>query len=124
MLTAVGVLVLASCAPAERPAVSARERAAIADTLRARISAAYDLSKPGDPVERLKSHLIVKGVWSDERHAQAVAEIESDVIVAQKQAEEFGTLHSPLKPSGRDIFEDVYKEMPAHLRRQRQEAGY
>ena len=53
-----------------------------------------------------------------------MAEIESEVIAAQKQAEDYGTLHSALKPSGRDIFEDVYKEMPAHLRRQRQEAGY
>ena len=83
-----------------------------------------DLWPLGDPIERLKTHLIAKGVWSAERHAQAAAEIESDVIAAQKQAEEFGTLHSPLKPSGRDIFEDVYKEMPQHLRRQRQEAGY
>jgi 2-oxoisovalerate dehydrogenase E1 component alpha subunit len=83
-----------------------------------------DLWPLGDPIDRLKTHLIVKGAWSAERHAQAVAEIESDVIAAQKQAEEYGTLHSPLKPSGRDIFEDVYKEMPAHLRRQRQEAGY
>ncbi len=83
-----------------------------------------DLWPLGDPIDRLKTHLIVKGVWSAERHAQAVAEIESDVIAAQKQAEQFGTLHSPLKPSGRDIFEDVYKEMPQHLRRQRQEAGY
>jgi 2-oxoisovalerate dehydrogenase E1 component alpha subunit len=83
-----------------------------------------DLWPLGDPIDRLKTHLIVKGAWSAERHAQAVAEIESDVIAAQRQAEEYGTLHSPLKPSGRDIFEDVYKEMPAHLRRQRQEAGY
>ena len=84
----------------------------------------FDLWPLGDPVERLKQHLIVKGAWSPERHAQAVAEIESDVIAAQKQAEAYGTLHSPLKPSGRDIFEDVYKEMPPHLQRQRQEAGY
>ena len=55
VLTGVGVLMLASCAPAERPTVSAPERAAIADTLRARISAAYELSKPGDPVARLMS---------------------------------------------------------------------
>ena len=83
-----------------------------------------DLWPLGDPIERLKIHLIVKGAWSAERHVQAEAEIESDVIAAQKQAEEYGTLHSPLKPSGRDIFEDVYKEMPQQLRRQRQEAGY
>ena len=26
-------------------------------------------------------------------------------------------------PSARDMFEDVYEEMPPHLRRQRQQAG-
>ena len=31
----------------------------------------------GDPIERLKNHLIVKNLWSEERHTQAVAEIEA-----------------------------------------------
>ena len=47
-----------------------------------------------------------------------------EVIAAQKQAESHGTLHAGGKPSVRDIFEGVYAEMPAHIRRQRQKAGY
>lgn len=77
----------------------------------------------GDPVERLKKHLIVKGVWSDERHVQAQAQIESEILQFQKEAEKNGTLHSGAKPSPREMFEDVYKETPLHLIRQRQEAG-
>ncbi len=78
----------------------------------------------GDPVLRLKKHLIVRGAWSEERHVQAEAEITDEVITAQRQAEEHGTLHAGGKPSVRDIFEGVYAEMPPHLRRQRQQAGY
>ncbi|WP_085900578.1 MULTISPECIES: 3-methyl-2-oxobutanoate dehydrogenase (2-methylpropanoyl-transferring) subunit alpha [Kiloniella] len=77
----------------------------------------------GDPIERLKLHLISKGIWSEERQLQTEAEIKDTVLAAQKEAESHGTLHSGGSPSTRDMFEDVYKEMPPHLRRQRQEAG-
>ncbi|MDW9957864.1 3-methyl-2-oxobutanoate dehydrogenase (2-methylpropanoyl-transferring) subunit alpha [Sinorhizobium meliloti] len=78
----------------------------------------------GDPVLRLKKHLILRGAWSEERHAQAEAEIMDEVIQAQKEAERHGTLHAGGRPSVRDIFEGVYAEMPPHIRRQRQKAGY
>ena len=64
----------------------------------------------GDPVIRLKNHLIRIGRWSDDRHKQM-------------EAESHGTLHSGGKPSVRDMFEGVYETMPPHLRRQRQQAG-
>ena len=78
----------------------------------------------GDPVIRLKNHLIRRDAWSDDRHRQAEAEILATVIAAQKEAESHGTLHSGPKPSSRDIFEGLYAEMPPHLRRQRQQAGF
>jgi len=77
----------------------------------------------GDPVLRLKNHLILRGVWSEERHKQAEAEILAGVIAVQKEAESHGTLHSGAHPSARDMFEGVYEEMPPHLRRQRQQGG-
>jgi 2-oxoisovalerate dehydrogenase E1 component alpha subunit len=77
----------------------------------------------GDPVIRLKNHLIRLGAWSEERHKQAEAEVMDRVLAAQKEAERHGTLHAGGKPSVRDIFEGVYAEMPPHLRRQRQQAG-
>lgn len=77
----------------------------------------------GDPVIRLKNHLVLRGVWSEERHKQAEAEILDEVISAQKEAEANGTLHTGEHPSVRDMFEGVYAEMPRHLRHQRQQAG-
>jgi 2-oxoisovalerate dehydrogenase E1 component alpha subunit len=77
----------------------------------------------GDPVIRLKNHLIQRGAWSEDRHKQGEAEILATVIAAQKEAESHGTLHTGPKPSTRDMFEGLYAEMPPHLRRQRQQAG-
>lgn len=78
----------------------------------------------GDPIARLKAHLITLGEWSEERHTQAHAELSDQVIAAQKEAEAIGTLGTGTGPSPRDMFDGVYAEMPAHLVRQRQEAGY
>ena len=78
----------------------------------------------GDPVKRLKNHLILGEVWSEERHVQAEAEIDAEILAAQREAETHGTLHTGPRPSVRDMFEGVYEEMPPHLRRQRQQAGY
>ena len=49
------LIVSLACRPAEPTAVSAAQRAAIADTLRALLVHAYDLAQPGDPVTRLMS---------------------------------------------------------------------
>jgi len=78
----------------------------------------------GDPILRLKTHLIKQGVWSEQKHSQVEAEVEDEVITAQKAAEEVGTLISGNAPSARDMFEGVYETMPPHLIKQRQEAGY
>jgi 2-oxoisovalerate dehydrogenase E1 component subunit alpha len=77
----------------------------------------------GDPIERLRIHLIELGIWSESRHEQVKAEISDTVIAAQKDAESYGTLHAGGKPSARDIFEDVYANLPRHLRKQRQQLG-
>jgi Pyruvate/2-oxoglutarate dehydrogenase complex, dehydrogenase (E1) component, eukaryotic type, alpha subunit len=78
----------------------------------------------GDPIDRLKRHLIRIGEWSEERHTQALAEIVEKVRAAQRQAEANGTLISGDQPSPRLMFEDVYAEMPPHLVAQRQEGGF
>lgn len=77
----------------------------------------------GDPVERLKEHLIVSGAWSEEEHVRLQREVEEEVIAAQKEAESYGTLADGRIPSPATMFEDVYKDMPEHLRRQRQQLG-
>jgi len=77
----------------------------------------------GDPVERLAKHLIGLGEWSEDRHKQAEAELTDQVRETNREAEKFGTLDSGPHFSTKTMFEDVYKEMPPHLRRQRQELG-
>lgn len=77
----------------------------------------------GDPIDRLKAHLIGRGLWSDEQHQALSAELEAEVAAAQKAAEAHGTFASDLAPSAADMFEEVYRDLPPHLRRQRQQLG-
>ena len=77
----------------------------------------------GDPIARLKQHLIKLGAWSDAEHDAAQKEVEAEVSAAQKEAERYGTLADGMVRSPAEMFEDVYQVMPEHLRRQRQELG-
>ncbi|MBN8558614.1 MAG: 3-methyl-2-oxobutanoate dehydrogenase (2-methylpropanoyl-transferring) subunit alpha [Proteobacteria bacterium] len=77
----------------------------------------------GDPIERLKKHLIAIGEWSEAQHEAAQKELEAEVIAAQKEAETHGSLLDGRVPSAATMFDDVYKDMPEHLRRQRQQMG-
>jgi 2-oxoisovalerate dehydrogenase E1 component alpha subunit len=77
----------------------------------------------GDPIERLKQHLIALGEWSEEKHEAAHKEVVEEVRAANKEAESHGTLGQNKVPSASTMFEDVYRDMPEHLRRQRQQTG-
>jgi 2-oxoisovalerate dehydrogenase E1 component alpha subunit len=77
----------------------------------------------GDPIERLKVHLIAVGEWSEAQQQKAHEEAVEAVTVANKAAEAIGTLGHGEPPSLKTMFEDVFKDMPWHLRRQRQELG-
>ena len=72
----------------------------------------------GDPIERLKGHLVAQHGWSDERHAALSAAVDGEVVTALEEAERYGTLLDGRTASGKSIFEDVFKEMPLHLQRQ------
>ena len=76
----------------------------------------------GDPLARLKQHLMGIGVWSEAQHTAAQKELETEVAGAQKEAETYGTLLDGHVPPIETMFEDVYKEMPAHLRDQLRQA--
>lgn len=77
----------------------------------------------GDPIDRLRKHLIALGKWSDDKHKALTDEVVEQVRAAGKEAEAFGTLGSGKMPSVKSMFEDVFEEMPPHLRRQRQQMG-
>jgi 2-oxoisovalerate dehydrogenase E1 component alpha subunit len=75
----------------------------------------------GDPVERLKNHLIKLGEWSDEQHVAQEKELTELVRETDRAAQKYGTLdegpHFPVET----MFQDVFKEMPWNLRRQLRE---
>jgi len=78
----------------------------------------------GDPIERLKDHLIGLNAWNETRQIQLKAELDEEIRVAAKEAEGFGTMVEGAKCSPASMFDDVYKVMPSHLREQRQELGF
>jgi 2-oxoisovalerate dehydrogenase E1 component alpha subunit len=75
----------------------------------------------GDPIERLKQHLILLGEWNDDQHRQAQEEATEKVREAGREAEKIGVLGAEGAHPAQSMFEDVYKEMPWHLQRQREE---
>ena len=76
----------------------------------------------GDPIERLKAHLIALGEWDEERDAAQVAEADAIVRAAQKEAEKQGILPEQGKDNIASMFDDVYGEMPWHIAEQRDAA--
>ena len=79
----------------------------------------WDAFPLGDPIERLKQHLIAEGNWSDAKHAALEDQLRDEVMSAWKEAQKYGTMtEGPwLDPS--TMFDDVYAEIPAHLESQR-----
>jgi 2-oxoisovalerate dehydrogenase E1 component subunit alpha len=78
----------------------------------------------GDPIERLKGHLIGLGEWDEERHSAMVDEASANVRNAQKEAEKKGTLATASIDFPQDVrtmFNDVYEEMPWNLKEQQQD---
>ena len=75
----------------------------------------------GDPIKRLKKHLIKIGHWSEEQHTALQEELKAFVNEAWKEAVSYGTMTEGPRLDVRVMFDDVYAEVPPHLERQRQE---
>jgi 2-oxoisovalerate dehydrogenase E1 component alpha subunit len=75
----------------------------------------------GDPIERLKQHLFALGEWSEPQHAALTAELEATVQSAWQEALTFGTMSEGPRLDRDLMFEDVFKEMSAHLIEQREQ---
>ena len=76
----------------------------------------------GDPIARLKDHMIRTGIWSEDRHRSLEEDCAMRVRTAAKEGEAIGTL-GVSKPSVKEMFEDVYKTPDWRLIRQRQDLG-
>lgn len=72
----------------------------------------------GDPVARLKAHLVAIGEWDEDRHAAQDLELAEMVKNAAKEAERNGILGHGMHQPFETMFEDVFEEMPWHLKEQ------
>jgi len=76
----------------------------------------------GDPVTRLKRHCIARGIWDLERQEAMDLEVANEVRAAQIEAEQAGILGHGLHQPDKTMFQDVFEEMPWHLREQCEQA--
>jgi len=75
----------------------------------------------GDPMKRLKNHMIKLGMWSEEQHEALEAEMKQYVSDCWKEACSYGTMTEGPFLDLHEMFEDVFEEMPDHLKRQQAE---
>ncbi len=76
----------------------------------------------GDPIARLKQHLIALGEWSDAQQEEAEKEAVEKVRAAARESEAIGTLGQS-RPSVKTMFEEVYATEDWRLVEQRREVG-
>ena len=76
----------------------------------------------GDPIMRLKQHLIALGEWSVEQHQEMDLALAEEVKAATKEAEKNGILGHGLHHPFHTMFEDVFEELPWHLEEQADQA--
>jgi pyruvate dehydrogenase E1 component alpha subunit/2-oxoisovalerate dehydrogenase E1 component alpha subunit len=68
-----------------------------------------------DPIERFHRWLVGKGLTTDQKRAAIEAELDAEIVAAIKEVE---ALPPPARTS---LFDDVYADLPWHLREQRAE---
>ena len=76
----------------------------------------------GDPIERLKAHLLALDEWDEKRHSALTAEADATVRAAQKESEKLGILPQQGKDNVGSMFDDVYSDVPWHIAEQRDAA--
>jgi 2-oxoisovalerate dehydrogenase E1 component alpha subunit len=87
------------------------------DDTRYRPAEEVDAWRKRDPLQRMRRFLERRGLWDDEREAALRQEIDDEQRRAVKDAEASGKVP-------RDwMFEDVFAEMPEHLREQQESLG-
>jgi 2-oxoisovalerate dehydrogenase E1 component alpha subunit len=74
----------------------------------------------GDPIERLKQHLIVAGQWSEKKHEKLEKDLKAEVLAAWKEAQKYGTMTEGPFLDPASMFDDIFTETPAYLESQRQ----
>lgn len=72
----------------------------------------------GDPIERLKSHMIALGIWSEERESLLIKQCQEQVVTAWREASTYGTMSGGPQLDPDTMFDDVLKERTPNLVRQ------
>jgi 2-oxoisovalerate dehydrogenase E1 component alpha subunit len=72
----------------------------------------------GDPIDRLKQHLIHLGKWSQEQHSALEKEMKEEILALSKEAQKLGSLTDLPDLPMKCMFDDVYKDIPPHLQKQ------
>ena len=93
------------------------------DPSRYRPSDEFEYWPGGDPVKRLKDHLIAIGAWSEDKNQNLADMIDNEVMAAYKEACTFGDLATGPYPPASTIFTEVYETVPWHVQEQREELG-
>jgi pyruvate dehydrogenase E1 component alpha subunit len=83
------------------------------DPTRYRSDAEVESWKKKDPVDRLAKHLRLLGLVDDAHEARLDEELTAEIAQAVNEVEAMGA------PQRESLFDDVYAEMPRHLREQR-----
>jgi 2-oxoisovalerate dehydrogenase E1 component alpha subunit len=73
----------------------------------------------GDPIDRLRQHLVTTGAWDGDRHQSLQDEVDREVETAFAEADSHGSVKSGAVGSPKTMFDDVFAELPRHLREQR-----
>lgn len=76
----------------------------------------------GDPIARLKDHLIAIGEWDEDRQAAMDKKCAEQVKATTKEAEKNGILGHGMHHPFHTMFEDVFEELPWHLEEQAEQA--
>ncbi len=73
----------------------------------------------GDPIDRLRQHLVAMGAWDDDRQRSLQADVDSEVEAAFAEADSHGSVKSGVVGRPGTMFDDVFADLPRHLREQR-----
>ena len=75
----------------------------------------------GDPIERLKQHLVGAGHWSEAQHEALLNELNDEVVAAWREALTYGSMTDGPQLDVDEMFDDVYETPCSHLEKQRAE---
>lgn len=89
------------------------------DPTRYRPKNEWDAFPLGDPLKRLKQHLITNGHWSEQQHTELEAEMKAIVISSWKEAVSYGSMTDGPQLDVNEMFDDVFEDLPKNLVRQR-----